>query len=279
MPDYKTVTGLTLRTVDYQDYHRILTILTEEMGLVTVVSHGCRSYTSPRHAASQIMVYGQFTLSGKGGRYSLVEADLRETFSMLRTDVEAYGYGMLFLEEAASLSAENDPQPALLSLVLNALFLLDKKNQPGADKPSQSYPQIKLTFELRAAFLSGFCPDLTVCAQCGGDGSDTALWLDVENGSLLCEDCKAQREEEAPPGRKPPLYALSVSALTVLRYLASAPSKRVFAFAVDGETERALAVIAEEYLKYHSEKTYRCLSFFREILGDPYAVPPENVSQ
>ena len=67
------------------------------------------------------------------------------------------------------------PNPELQSLLLNCLYALSRLGL--------SESQVKAVFELRAACLSGYTPDLTGCHVCG---SQTPERFDLSAGMLEC---------------------------------------------------------------------------------------------
>ena len=71
----------------------------------------------------------------------------------------------------------------MLRMLLNSLYMLEQRTKPAA--------LIKGVFEMRTAALSGFCPSLECCALCGKE-TPAGAYLDVMNGRLLCDACKAR---------------------------------------------------------------------------------------
>ena len=54
-----TLRGMVIRTVDYRDNDRILTLFTAEQGRVDAKARNCRKATSPLLACAQPFVYGE----------------------------------------------------------------------------------------------------------------------------------------------------------------------------------------------------------------------------
>ena len=57
-----TTKGLVLREVNYKESDKILTVLTAEEGKLTVSARGCSKKGSALAAASQLLVWSEFTL-------------------------------------------------------------------------------------------------------------------------------------------------------------------------------------------------------------------------
>ena len=176
---YLTTKALVLRLMDYNDRDALLTVLTEDQGKLTVKARGLRRKNSPLIAACQLLSFSEFTLFEYRGQYTINEARPVALFQGLRRDLEKLSLGTYFAQVAEVLSQEDLPIPELLRLVLNCLYSLDK-----LDKPQQL---IKAVFELRAAAISGYFPDITGCHICGAPSADR---FDLSEGDLDCAYCR-----------------------------------------------------------------------------------------
>ena len=70
--------GLVLRAADYQESSKILTVLTDARGKITVSAKGALRRSSRIAAASQPFAYAEMTLSESRDRYYLNEAGKNE---------------------------------------------------------------------------------------------------------------------------------------------------------------------------------------------------------
>ena len=162
---YLTIQGIVLRVTDYNDKDALLTMLTRRHGRLTVKARGLRRKNSPLIAPCQLLAYGEFTLFEYRGQYTINEAQSIELFTPLRRDLTKLSLGTYFAQVSEVLSQEDMPNPELQSLLLNCLYALSKLNLPES--------QVKAVFELRAACLSGYTPDLTGCHVCGRPAAGT----------------------------------------------------------------------------------------------------------
>ena len=116
---YLTTRGLVLRTTEYKETDRILTILTDHDGLLSVKARGVRSNRSKLKGACQLLTYAEFTISDARGFTAITEATAIEMFPELRNDL-LLSLASYFAQLAEVLSQEDASSPALLSLILNA---------------------------------------------------------------------------------------------------------------------------------------------------------------
>lgn len=63
--------GIVLRTVNYREYDRMLTLFTQEQGRVEASARGARRPSSKLLAATTQFTLGEFLLNERGGQYYL----------------------------------------------------------------------------------------------------------------------------------------------------------------------------------------------------------------
>ena len=244
---YMTVQGIVLRVTDYNEYDALLTLLTGRHGKLTVKARGLRRKNSPLVAPCQLLAYGEFTLFEYRDQYTVNEAHSLELFTPLRKDLLKLSLGTYFAQAAEVLSQEDFPSPELLSLVLNCLFALSKLDLPEA--------QIKAVFELRAACLSGYTPDLFGCHICGSQEPDR---FDLSAGQLECRNC---RSRESNGIRMPVTSAV----LEAMRYICLCDPKKLFSFRISTETLSQLGNLTEAYLTTQLERGFSTLEFYKSL--------------
>ena len=144
---YLKTQALVLRSVDYQESDRILTVLTGEHGLMTLKARGVRRQRSNLKGACQLLAYSEFTIFENCGFSTINEAVAIEMFPELRKDIERLALASYFAQVAEVLSQEDQPNPDVLSLTLNALYALAKTKRDVA--------LVKAAFELRMIAQAG----------------------------------------------------------------------------------------------------------------------------
>ena len=245
---YMTIQGVVLRVTDYNDRDALLTLLTARHGKPTVKARGLRRKNSPLVAPCQLLAYGEFTLFEYRGQYTINEAHSIELFTPLRRDLTKLSLGTYFAQAAEVLSQEDYPSPELQSLLLNCLYALSRLEI--------SETQIKAVFELRAACLSGYTPDLFGCHICG---SQTPNRFDLSAGQLECLNC---RSRESGGIRMP----VTPSVLEAMRYICLCDPKKLFSFQIGKETLEQLAALTEAYLTTQLERGFSTLDFYKSLL-------------
>ncbi len=244
---YLTIQGIVLRVTDYNDRDGLLTLLTRRYGKLTVKARGLRRKNSPLAAACQLLAYGEFTLFEYRGQYTINEATAIELFTPLRRELTKLSLGTYFAQVAEILSQEDMPSPELQSLLLNCLHALCRLDLPEK--------QIKAVFELRAACLSGYTPDLFGCHLCGSQSPER---FDLSAGQLECIHC---RSGESQGIRMP----VTPAVLEAMRFICLCNPKKIFSFYVGEETMEMLAKLTEAYLTTQLERGFSTLDFYKSL--------------
>ena len=121
-----TTNALVLREVNYKESDKILTLLTEQEGKLTVSARGCRKKGSVIAAACQLLVWGEFTLYEFREMWSVKETASERLFDGIRADLEKLSLASYLAEVTEALAEEGQPDPGLLAVTLNCLHALDK---------------------------------------------------------------------------------------------------------------------------------------------------------
>ncbi len=244
---YQTTTGIVLRETKYNDADKLLEVLTREQGKLTLKARGVLRSRSTLKSACQLLCYSEFTFTERAGKAVITEAVPLEQFRELREDLELLSLGSYFAQVSELLSQEDAPDEALLSLLLNSLYALCKLKKPQV--------LVKAAFELRAACLSGFTPDLHGCAGCGRP--DAALF-DARNAQLLCSDCRPEGEGLRLP--------VSAGVLAAMRHIAACPDRKLFSFSLSEPSLLQLGSVTEIYLSTQLEHSFSTLDFYKSLM-------------
>ena len=245
---YLTIQAVVLRVTDYNDRDALLTLLTRQHGKLTVKARGLRRKNSPLTAPCQLLAYGEFTLFEYRGQYVINEAQSVELFMPLRRDLTKLSLGTYFAQVAEILSQEDVPSPELQSLLLNCLFALSKLGLPEV--------QVKAVFELRAACLSGYTPDLFGCHVCGNQKPKR---FDLSAGQLECAECRSMQSN----GIRMPVTA---AILEAMRYICLCDPKKLFSFQIAEKALQQLSALSEAYLTTQLERGFSALDFYKSLL-------------
>ncbi len=245
---FLTTKGLVLREVRYKEADRILTVLSEERGKLTVSAHGALGKRSRYAAATQGLCFSEFTLQGQKGRWSVKEASTVEQFLGLREDIADLALGIYFSELLETVCAEDVLDRTALSLGLNALYALSRKLY----RPEH----IKAVFELRLMCAEGFEPAVSRCAVCGRPDVQEPLFS-LEAGQVFCRSCAG-----AVPGGAMPL---DEAGLDAMRHIVFSEPKKIYNFSIPEESEQKLGRLCENFAARQLDKLLPGLDYWKSV--------------
>lgn len=179
---YCTTQGIVLRSHDYRENDRVLTLLTPGRGRVTATLRGCRKIKSPLMAAGALFTMGEFvTFKGKG--HELVTSfTLGDSFYPLRSDITLLTYASLLLSAAEAAAQEEEGAEHLFILLARSLTRLSYSKYPP--------DAVTAAYLIHLSRIEGFKPRLNHCAVCERAlSSKDGGWLDAETGGLTCGEC------------------------------------------------------------------------------------------
>lgn len=119
------VKGVILRTMDYKERDKIIWLLTEEQGKISVICKGVRSQKSKYQSLVRPMLYGEFLLFKGRSMYSLNEGNVINSFSGLSGSLELLTYGSYLVELADIVTQDNEPDGNAYRHLVTALYLLE----------------------------------------------------------------------------------------------------------------------------------------------------------
>jgi DNA repair protein RecO (recombination protein O) len=237
--------GIVLRTTDYGETNKIVTIFTREWGKVGVMARGAKKPKSRLAAISQPFTYGYFLVQKGSGLGSLQQGEITVSFRSLKEDIFLTAYASYLIDLIDKCTEENKPNPYLFEMLYQTLNYVNE----GYD------PQI-LThiFEMKMLASLGLYPVLNQCAICGNTEGHFSFSL-RENG-LICHCCL----EKDP-------YHLKISQTTVklLRIFYYLDLSRLGNVSVKSETKAELKKVITAYYDEYSGLYLKTKKFLDQL--------------
>jgi DNA repair protein RecO (recombination protein O) len=175
--------ALLLRSVDYGDTDRVVTLLTERFGRVSGMARGARrSQKRFGGALSPLCVLSVDLKPGRGELWTLAGARIERPCLRLLSDLPRMNAAFAAIELLRTLTPEHEPDAALFEL---GCALLDR-----LEHGPESGDALFACFALRLLALSGMAPRLDRCGRCGRTPRpDQSVELDAAEGRLACRQC------------------------------------------------------------------------------------------
>jgi DNA repair protein RecO (recombination protein O) len=238
------VRAVVLRTVDYGERDRVVTLLSREKGKLSAFARGARSSQRRFGGALEPFNLLRVELTERGGDlWVLDSAALERAFGAVRGDLARIACASYAVELARELVRDAEPHEDLFDHVVAYLERLDAA-------PAQ--PWDLRGFELDALQAAGLMPALDACARCGRPSGDEATRFDPSQGGVLCASCG--------PSATAGAGEIGAGALGALRRLQRGEPPGAPA-AIAGEARALLGA----YLEYHLGKRLKSRRFLDEI--------------
>lgn len=252
------VKGLVIRTVDLKESDRLLTIFTEELGVVTALARGARTLKSRKMSSTMQFCYSSFVLFKKDDKYTIRDAELIESFFGIRDSIEGLALAAYIADVLSDVTtAESDRD--LLRLSLNSLYAISTGRYDVA--------AVKAAFEIRATSILGFMPDVLACAECGSREGES--FFDIMGGFVECAACRKKRAQGLPPDpedrERRIIRILSEPARTALGYCIHCPLEKIFSFRLTDADQQLFSLAAEDYIVNQLERSFKTLDFYNKV--------------
>jgi len=175
--------AIVLRTVDYGERDRVVSLLTREKGKLSAFARGAR--VSRRRFGGTLelfnLVAAEVAERSGADTWSLENASVTRAFVALRGDLARIACAAYAVELARELVRDAEPHQDLFDLLEAYLSRLD-------DAPAR--PWDLRGYELGALEAAGLRPRLDDCARCGEPAPAGAMRFDPAHGGVLCERCR-----------------------------------------------------------------------------------------
>ena len=245
-----------LKTIDFGETDRILTLLTRHFGKVSVVAKGIRKPTSRLAGHAEPLTHATYQLARGRNLDVLTGAESRALYRALREDLHGIAAGWYVAELADRFALERSPSAPLFDLVESALRHLAAGYAPAL---------VCRWFDLHLLDRTGFRPELGRCVQCAAPAMETTnAWI-VDAGGLVCATC-APAEVNGP-------NALSVRGLKSLRYLLVSNFEGASLLRVDEALARELERHLRSFLQMVLDREIQAARLLDELARMPRPLP------
>jgi DNA repair protein RecO (recombination protein O) len=180
--------ALILRTVDFSETSRIVTLYTRQYGKIEALAKGGRRLKGPFESSLDILARNSIVFIAKKGDVLdlLTESKLIRRFHVCSSNLSGTLGGYYVAELINSFTAASDPMPALYDLAVKVLQQLEE---------GTFVMRTLIRFEGRLLQLIGQAPSLWNCVGCGKPVSDIRIVFGTTDGGVLCPDCSPSHRQ------------------------------------------------------------------------------------
>jgi DNA repair protein RecO (recombination protein O) len=177
--------AIIIRRERVGEFHKGLTLLTSDLGLVSATAYGAYKMQSRLRMGSEPFTHCRALLyhNPVSRSYKVTDLEVRESFERLQADLPRIAAASLWVEVVQKSYAAGELSDLLYRLFLDCLRLLDRGDP-------RDTPYITIQFLWRFLALSGYQLDTSRCDRCARPyGDSSAAYYDAAANALFCEAC------------------------------------------------------------------------------------------
>ena len=182
-----TVEAVILKTDDFGDANRVVTLFTKEFGKLEANAYGCRRARSPLSGATQMFNHISAEISRGSKVDTIREADILNFYDALTKDLERLAYASLLFEIVNRMTFPRQRELETFELLTNSLPALNRRN-----------PRIAaLIGACQFMDTSGVQLNFSRCVHCGEEIVGNA-GISLLDGGAVCMNCLDAAQDARP---------------------------------------------------------------------------------
>ena len=245
---YKTE-GIVLKSMEYEEADKIVTIYTKDYGKITAIAKGVRKTKSKFGSSLEILTHSNFLIY-KGRNIDIVsQTEILESFFSTSKEVIKFAFAVNCVEVVNRLTEEQEINIGLFNLLKEVLHYLKGSNDPKL---------LTLSFKWQTISILGYRPSLDHCCRCNKSVEDQKeIYFNIKEGGLVCNNCIAKDKEGC--------VKVSLYFNKLVRKILNTPLSTISNATIPVKKMKELEKITDLYIAYHSEKSFKTDRFLKSL--------------
>lgn len=239
------INGIIIRTQDYGETHKLVTIISKKIGKFTALARGAKKSKSRMAAVTQPFIYAQFFVYVNSGLSTIQQGEMIDSFRAIREDIIKTAYTAYITELTDKLMDSQNPDIYLFDQLYETMRWIEENEE--ADIPLMMY-------ELKLYNKGGFAPTVDKCANCGS--KEAPFSFSIAEGGLLCRRCM-NIDMQA--------ISLPSAAVKLLHVFSNVPLERVGTISVKPENKDMLRKILDAYYDQYGGYYLKSRKFLNQL--------------
>lgn len=246
MPLYN-VSAIVLRRLNFGETDRIVTLYSKERGKISAIAKGSRKPVSRLAGATEMLTHARFALATGKNLDVITQAEVKDSFPHIRGDLNRTAHAAYIVEIVDKLVEEHEPNPDLFDLLLSALYLMERPNDPE---------KITHMFELQAMKILGYEPVLDKCLRCRKQPSIGDRWFSPSLGGVVCTECGPLPDDA---------IRLTWEAVDTMRKLMEADAPEIERMEIGRTVMDQIARAMRWYVRFRADRELKSLEFLQTL--------------
>lgn len=244
--------GIVIRSTDYGETNKIITLYTREWGKIGVMARGAKKPNSRLSAITQLFTHGYFLVKRGSGLGGLQQGEIASSMRSIREDIFLTAYTCYIVELTDKVTEEKKTNPFQFELLHQTLNYINE----GYDQDVLMY-----IYEMKMLNVMGLYPILNHCSVCGC--TDGHFSFSIREGGLICHRCL---------DKDPYHLKISQAAVKLLRIFYYFDLSRLGTISIKDETKmelkRVISTYYDEYsgISLKSKKFLDSMDQFRDLI-------------
>lgn len=231
--------GMVLKVQDYKENDKLLWILTEEYGKVSVIAKGARKSKNKNFSNTLPFCFGEYVLFKGRTMFSLNEGRIIDSFQDILNNYDTLIYGSYF-NELVDIAIEEEPCNEIFVDLIKAFFLM---RNAAVDLDT-----LARTFEIKLLKATGYGISLEHCAVCGKK-MNSSDYISFQFYGGVCESCDKQYGTH-----------VSLSAYNGIKFLSKVDLEKVGRLTLDERTKLEINKILTTFIELNYRRKPKSLS-------------------
>ena len=237
------INGIVIAENNMGDYDKMLTVLTPNFGKISCVAKGARRPQSALLAGTQLFCFGEYMMYKGTNTYHINSCETIEIFYNIRTDLDKLKYAIHINKIIQDITEENENCYRILQLYLNTLYTISETDK--------NLDLVISVFKMRLLSILGYTPRIMKCTKC--KEKDNLTKFSIRDNGFKCESCGRQDKSAID---------MSESTKNAIKYVITAPPKKLFSFNLKDEGLEEFKLISKIYFNEKLEKEYKIEEIF-----------------
>jgi len=241
--------GIVVRSIEYGEADKIVTIYTKNYGKIQAISKGVRKTKSKFGSSLEILTNAIF-LFYKGKNIDIIsQTEILESFFSTCKEVQRFAYASNCAEIINKLTEERETNIPLFNLIKNTLHYLKNAKDPQL---------MNLAFKWKVITNLGYRPLFSYSHQKSNriENQSNSKYVSILDGSIVNCFLEIEKNDYLP---------ISDYSINLARKIILTPMSIISRYSLPFGKKRELDKITETYLKYHSDKIFKTRSFLESL--------------
>ncbi|WP_019422488.1 DNA repair protein RecO [Paenibacillus sp. OSY-SE] len=240
------VEGIVIRSMDYGEGNKIITLCTKSHGKAGVLVRGAKKVRSRHAAATQLFTLGEYVFfRGMGHIGTLNACEIIEGHHKLREQLHLAAYASYVAELVDKALHDEEAGGVMFDQLLAYLRALDE----GKDAQVTTH-----LFEMKLLQRTGVAPELHTCVVCGRE--DGIAGFGWRLGGAICQRCKPKEHAN---------FIANLSILALLQRFEQTDLRRLGNVTLKPETKLQLRACMRGYIDTHVGVRLKSLKFLEQM--------------